>query len=130
MGRGSSKAGGAGGNIDIKGINGYDVKTADGQKMTFFFEKSEGITYYKNGIGEIGEPTPNNMTEKEFISRVEQNGASVDKMTKSEVKRKYDEYKKDREETNRVLDEAYVRDKTMKKGSKTNRIGTRVRRRK
>ena len=98
--------------------------------MQYFFQKQDGVTYYKNGIGEIGEPTPQNMTEQQMIDRMKSNGATVNKMSKSELTQIYDDYKADRKQTNDFLDQAYVQDKTMKRGSKYNRIGTRVRRRK
>lgn len=130
MGRGSSKASGGSGVVAaLKGVSGYNV-TFNGEDRQYFFEKHDDVTYYKTSINDIGEPTPNNMTETQMVNRMKENGASVNSMSKSELTKLYKGYQDDRKKTNEILNLAYVQDKTMKRGSRTNRIGTRVRRRK
>ena len=127
--RPGGSGGGGGAATALNGTSGYNV-TVNGQNMQYFFEKQDGVTYYKNSIGAIGEPTPENMTERQMIDRMKNNGVTVNKMSKSELTQLYDSYKSDRAQMNEFLNQAYVQDKTMKKGSKANRIGSRVRRRK
>lgn len=93
------------------GMTGYNVTTANGQKMTYYFEKSDEGTMYKRSIGALYEPTPNNMTEKEFIQRVQANGGTVEKISNAELARQQEEYRQDRERTNEFLNNTYARNK-------------------
>lgn len=91
------------------GTTGYDVINASGDRMTFYFQTVGDTTFYKNTIGEMGEPTPNNMTESEFIQRIKNNGGTVTKKTDEEIAKEYSDYRNDREATNKFLDAYAVR---------------------
>ena len=134
MGRGSSKAGGGSGGGGmvadaIKGMTGYKIQTPSGDNMEMYFEKRNGDTYYTSEIGATPERTPNGMTEREMVSRIQDNGGVVEKYTKSELIEKEERRRKNRKESNKMLDQAYVNDKDMKQGSRSDRTGNRVRRR-
>lgn len=113
----------------IKGVSGYDVTTASGNKMTYYLETVDGVTYYRDTINGVGEPTPNNMTEKEFIARIQENGGTVAKKSSSELLKEYEDYIKDREATSKFLDESYVRNKDADSGERAYRNYKRASRR-
>lgn len=68
--------GGRGGSsgIGIGGNSGLDV-TKDGQTTRYYFSSQNGTNYYQRGIEGMSEPTPLNMSAREFKQRVEANGA-------------------------------------------------------
>lgn len=117
------------------GISGYNVTTSNGQKMIFYFEKSpDGTTYYRNTINGVGEPTPNNMTEKEFVERIKNNGGTADRMSDADITKQLADYKKDREEFNDMMNREYARnrgadlgEKAYRNTKKANRIAKRGR---
>ena len=119
MGRGTSKAGGSGGGgsintqakENIKGLSGYNIVTANGDNVEFYFRKSEGDTYYSNTINGDFEQTPNNWTEQEMIQAVKNNGGTVDKYSNKQLIDIEEKRLKDRAETDKLLNQQYARNK-------------------
>lgn len=118
--------------VDDIGLHGYTVVTKDGNETTFYFEKNDdGETFYKNRIGEMGEPTPEGMTEQEFMDRVRNNGNSVTQMSDENIANQLSEYAKDRAELEKFLQRVSVRSdvadqisrayRTTRKASRINR---------
>ena len=106
-GRGSSSgAGGAGGGGGIRGIS----VNFNGEETTYFFETKNGVNYYSREMGGITQPTPNNVTPKELRERIESNGAKTKTIGQREYKKIKQEYKKDREETNKFLNTSWFKD--------------------
>lgn len=125
-GRGASSSGASiGGNID----SGYVVTSATGQTTEWYFTKANGQTYYRNTIGEMPTPTPNGWTEKQMIDRVVANGGSAQAKSRSELKREYSQFVNEKEQTNELLNQAYVSDRTFVRDSRALRIGRRASRR-
>lgn len=114
----------------VKGMTGYKVQTASGDNMEVYFRKQGGETYYTSEFGAIPEKTPNNMTEREMVNRIKDNGGKVEKYTKAELVEKEEKRRKNRKESDKMLDQAYVNDRDMKQGSRSDRTGNRARRRK
>lgn len=114
----------------VRDVNGYNVKTADGTNVDYYFVKNGDNTYYGTEINHIDEVTPNNWTEKQMINRIKSNGGTVSQYKEKEIVDKEVARIKDRRATDKFLNESYVQDKTMKKGSKANRIRGRVNKRK
>lgn len=123
-GRGASSGGGSGGKD-----SGYVIKTENGETLNMYFSKQGGKTYYSNTINGIPEPTPNNWTEKQMIDRITENGGTITKKTKADLRREYSNYQQGRKETNAILDRAYVSDSTFVRGSRADRIRRRASRR-
>ena len=94
-GRGSS-SGSIGGGIDV---------TYSGKTTRYYFSKQNGTNYYQKGVGGTPEPTPMNMSAKEFSDRVKANGATVKAVSRSARKNEEKAYKTDREATNRFLNQ-------------------------
>ena len=141
MGRGSSKAGGGGktsaftkeAEKNVRGMTGYNVTTANGDKMEFFFIKDGGETLYTNSIGGMPEITPNNWSEKQMIERIKGNGGSAEKYSKKELVEKEARRLEYRAKTSKVLDEAYARNKVgdqVNKAYRNTRKANRIARRK
>ena len=125
-GRGASSSNAPiGGNIN----SGYTVTSATGQTMEWYFSSANGQNYYRNSIGEIPEPTPNNWTDKQMIARVKENGGTAKEKTKTELKKEYAQYTSEKEATNRLLNQAYVSDRAFVKNSRQYRTGRRAARR-
>lgn len=126
-GRGGSSGIGAGGNT------GLDV-TRDGQTTRYYFSNRNGTNYYQRGISGTPEPTPANMSVKEFKQRVESNGATTKAVSGTERRKEQKSYKADREAANRFLDRETASNRTLSSGSradaKVNRVIRRRRRRK
>lgn len=124
-GRGGSSGIGTGGNT------GLDV-TSEGQTTRYYFSNRNGTNYYQRGIGGTPEPTPENMSAREFKQRVESNGATTKVVSGTERKRDESTYKADRKATNDFLNRNDVSDRTMSRGSradaKVNRVNRRRRR--
>lgn len=112
------------------GYTGLDVTTKDGETIRYYFTSNAGENYYQRGIGGNPEPTPLNMSVKEFRDRVEKSGASVREVSSAERRSDEDDYKRDRASTNKFLNTADVQDRTMKRGSKANRLASRIAKRK
>ncbi|MBR5677081.1 MAG: hypothetical protein IKX20_02975 [Paludibacteraceae bacterium] len=117
MAKGSSKAGGGAGGIvkqateNVKGINGYEVTTANGNKLEFFMRKVDGETFYSNQLGAIPESTPNGMSEQQMLDAITRNGGTVRKYSKQELVNMESQRLKDRQETNEFLNQQYARNK-------------------
>lgn len=110
-------------------ISGLDV-TLNGETTRYYFTKSGSQNYYQRGVDGTPEPTPLNMSAKEFRDRVEKSGASVREVSSAERRSDEDDYKRDRASTNKFLNAADVQDRTMKRGSKANRLASRIAKRK
>lgn len=127
IGGGSSSGGRSEAEQNVKGINGYKVTTASGDEMELFFAKNGDTNYYKRDLTEMFEETPNNWTEKQMIDRINENGGKAEKYSKKELVDKEQNRIEQRKQSDALLNQAYVSDKTMKKGSKANRIRNRNR---
>lgn len=119
-GRGSSGSG--------NNFYGLRVKTSDGFKAEYFFSTANGKNYYQTGISGKPQVMPNNMTKNEFRKRMIKNGATVSEISSREKAKMESEYKKDREETGKMLSAHDVQDKVMKRVTRMNRIANRRRR--
>lgn len=113
---------------NVKGVNGYNVVSSDGTKREFYFQTEGGKTYYSNSLGVVLEPTPNDWTEKEMIDAIKNNGGQVQKYSRSELVNKEAERLKDREETNRFLNNEYARNSGADIGAKAYRNTKRAQR--
>ena len=84
-GRGSSSGvGGAGGRLKTSGLE----VTTNGETTEYIFSSINGENYYQKGFGSVPEPTPLNMTAKEFKKRVEANGATTKVIGSKEMEKK------------------------------------------
>jgi hypothetical protein len=126
MPKGESGFGKSGGSSRISGL---DV-TLNGETTRYYFTKIGSQNYYQRGVDGTPEPTPLNMSAKEFRDRVEKSGASVREVSSAERRSDEDDYKRDRASTNKFLNTADVQDRTMKRGSKANRLASRIAKRK
>lgn len=102
-GRGSSS--GISGTNSVKGLT---VKM-NGQNIDYYFTTRNGTHYYQRGIGGDPNPTPQNMTMREFRRRVEQNGAEVKTISEQKRRKTEKEYMKRRKETEKDLDRLWNR---------------------
>ena len=93
-GRGSKSGGGGGG-------SGVDV-THNGETTRYYFSEKNGMNYYQRGVGGTPQPTPLNMTVRDFTKRVQANGATVKPVKAAEQKA----YEADRKATNDFLNQA------------------------
>ena len=114
-GRGSSSGVGGGG-IDV---------THSGKTTRYYFSKRNGVNYYQKGIRGTPEPTPRNMSAKEFSDRVKANGATVKAVSQSARKIEEKAYKADRKATNSFLNQA---DAKMGGNGRDQRMATKGRR--
>lgn len=121
-GRGGSFGVGKGG-----GNTGMDV-TKDGQTTRYYFSNRNGTNYYQRGISGTPQPTPANITAKEFKQRVESNGATVKNISASERRKDEKAHKADRKATNEFLNNAEF-NRTATKGSRSDRINNQANRR-
>ena len=137
MGRGTSKAGGgAGGNSslqsqatqNVKGVSGYNVTRSDGVNLDFFFQTVDGDTYYSNNLGDIPQPTPNNWTESEMISNIQNFGSTVSRYTKKQLVNMETQRLQQRQQTNDILNQAYARNSGADVGSRIYRNTRRAQR--
>ena len=75
--------GGRGSNSNLGGGSGSGLKTTgldvthNGETTRYYFTSKDGQNYYQRGISGTPEPTPLNMSAKEFRQRVESNGATT-----------------------------------------------------
>lgn len=102
-------------------INGY---TAD-----YYFSKNGDRNFYQRGIGGTPEPTPQNITAKEFKQRAISNGATVKNITSSEHKKSESEYKAERKAMNDFLDKETASNRSLSQGSRAARKVNRANRR-
>lgn len=103
--------GGRGGSSGISGAGkekGFDV-TVNGETTRYYFSSHGGTNYYQRGIGGTPEPTPLNMTAKQFRARVESNGASTKTVSNKEYKKELEAAKSYKEKTNKFLDEQWYK---------------------
>lgn len=128
MGRGSSKVGGGNQTVlsqaqeNIKGVSSYNVVTADGGTMDFYFIKtSGGDTLYGNSINGIANETPNGWTENQMITAIQNNGGTVDKYSKNQLLQIEIDRLNNRAATNAILDNAYVRNTVTDAGNRAYR---------
>lgn len=126
--------GGRGGSSGIGSNNkGLDVTTKDGQTTRYYFSNRNGINYYQRGVGGTPQPTPSNISVKEFKQRAESNGAITKVVSGMERRKEQKSYKADREATSRFLDKETASNRTLSSGSradaKVNRASRRRRRR-
>ena len=121
-GRGGSSGIGAGGNT------GLDV-TRDGNTTRYYFFNRNGTNYYQRGISGTPEPTPANMSVKEFKQRVESNGATTKAVSLTERRKEQKSYKADREEANRFLDRETASNRALSSGSRADAKVNRANRR-
>lgn len=91
---GSSGMGGTSGGSSER-YSGLDV-TKDGETTRYYFTNHKGTNYYQRGIDGKIEPTPLNMSAKEFKQRVEANGATTKKLSNSVYQKENKEYWKER----------------------------------
>lgn len=82
--------------------HGMDV-TINGETTRYYFTRKNGVNYYQRGIDGMPQPTPLNMPQREFLQRVESNGATTRNISASEWRKDLENYKKDRKETNDFL---------------------------
>lgn len=122
-GRGAASGAGGSGGLEV---------TKDGQTTRYYFESRNGVNYYQRGIGGTPEPTPMNMTAKEFRRRVEAGGASTRGISSAEKAREQKARKAEREATDRFLNIETASNRSLSSGSraeaKTNRANRRLRR--
>lgn len=90
------------------GNTGMDV-TKDGQTTRYYFSNRNGTNYYQRGISGTPQPTPANITAKEFKQRVESNGATVKNISASERRKDEKAHKADRKATNEFLTEQQLK---------------------
>lgn len=111
--------GGRGGSsgIGIGGNSGLDV-TKDGQTTRYYFSNRNGTNYYQRGIGGMPEPTPMNMSAKEFKQRVESGGATTKAVSVAERNKDKNTYKADRLATNQFLDKETASNRMLSRGSR------------
>lgn len=95
--------GGRGGSSNMSGksersgirYSGLDVTTKDGTTR-YYFTNREGTNYYQRGIDGDPEPTPLNMSAKEFKQRVEANGATTKPLSNSDYQKENKKYMEER----------------------------------
>lgn len=97
--------GGRGSSSGMSGSSGIDV-TSQGNTTRYYFTKRNGVNYYQRGISGTPEPTPRNMSVKEFTDRVKANGATVKIVSPSQRKAEEKAYKADRKATNDFLNQS------------------------
>ena len=98
---------------------GMDV-TLNGETTRYYFTRENGVNYYKRGIGGMEQPTPLNMSQREFRERAESNGATTKNLSVSEWRKDLENYKKDRKETNDFLNQNEF-NRTAKKDTRAER---------
>ena len=95
--------GGRGGSSGLgEKMSGLDV-TRNGDTTSYYFSKQDGVNYYQRGIGGMPEPTPLNMSIKEFAKRIASNGGKAERVTSSQKTMDERQYREDREKTDKFL---------------------------
>ena len=120
-GRGASSSGGGG----LSGVKGtFAISDADGNDMGLIISMADGKTFWQNARGRISE-LPENVSAKEYVDRVKNNGGSAQKLTKSDLKKMDAEHAADRKAVNDFLNKM-ENNKTARKGSAANKTASRV----
>jgi len=86
----------SGGGSGASRMTGLDV-TKDGEITRYYFTSHNGENYYQRGISGTLEPTPLNMSAKEFRQRVESNGATTKSISNAEYRKAESAYRKERD---------------------------------
>lgn len=120
--------GGRGGSSGISNNVGMAV-TAKGETTHYYFTTRNGTNYYQRGVSGTPEPTPLNMSAKEFRQRVERNGATVATISRAAKQKAEREYRADRKATSNFLNKEDASNKRMASGSRMSAKGNRARRR-
>lgn len=139
MGRGSSKAGGGSGGRNanplatqaaqnVQGVSGYHVTRSDGTVLDFFFQTQDGITYMSNNLGDIPQPTPNGWTETQTINTIKQFGGQVSAYSKQQLVNMETQRLQGMQQTNALLNQAYVRNSGADTGNRIYRNTRRAQR--
>ena len=126
-GRGSSSQMNSGSGSGVGRMTGLDM-TYNGETTRYYFAKgTDGTNYYQEGIGGNPEPTPLNMSPKEFRKRAESNGATFKTVSQSEYRKDVRVYEKDRKATDKFLNnEEY--NKHARKSTRNQRLMDRAQR--
>lgn len=95
--------------------------TKNGQTITYYFYRMDGKNYYQRGLEEFPEETPNNMSMSEFKRRVISNGATVKDISAAEKRKSEIAREAGKKETERILNQSYLTDRTFVKGSQAER---------
>lgn len=111
---------GAGSN-SVKGIT---VTLANNKTMRY--EERGGTVYNVSGVN----PQALNMSLSDIQKRAESQGLKYQTLTGFDLAKQEEVRKKEKSETERQLNQAYVGDKTFVKGSRASRVTNRVNKRK
>lgn len=87
------------------GGSGVDV-THNGETTRYYFSEKNGMNYYQRGVGGTPQPTPLNMTVRDFTKRVQANGATVKPVTAAAKAAEQKAYEADRKAANDFLNQA------------------------
>ena len=126
-GRGSNSKLGGGSGSGLK-TTGLDV-THNGETTRYYFTSKDGQNYYQRGISGTPEPTPLNMSAKEFRQRVESNGATTKAVSNAEYKKDTKRQENYRKAADRALNSLEYNE-TAKKSTRQNRLMDRAMRKK
>ncbi len=130
-GRGGKRGAAGGGAVDaetreieksLENINGYTIKTANGETLQYFFTERNGTTWYKNDINGMFAPMPGNLTEKQLISNAKSRGNSVSEIPLSEMVESVKKYRKNRNEMDKFLTQNDVKNISAQKGTRMIRL--------
>ena len=115
-GRGSSSGIGNGSGAKQITIN------ANGTKLTYRKESDGNV--YSVVDGRVGDKIPRTM--KQIEEAAKKSGFEFEVLNNTQYRRAEETQKRHEEESDRILDQAYVRDKHFVKGSRMSRIGNRA----
>ena len=127
--------GGRGSNSNLGGGSGSGLKTTgldvthNGETTRYYFTSKDGQNYYQRGISGTPEPTPLNMSVKEFRQRVESNGATTKAVSNAEYKKDTKRQENYRKAADRALNSLEYNE-TAKKSTRQNRLMDRAMRKK
>lgn len=127
--------GGRGSNSNLGGGSGSGLKTTgldvmhNGETTRYYFTSKDGQNYYQRGISGTPEPTPLNMSAKEFRQRVESNGATTKAVSNAEYKKDTKRQENYRKAADRALNSLEYNE-TAKKSTRQNRLMDRAMRKK
>ena len=127
--------GGRGSNSNLGGGSGSGLKTTgldvthNGETTRYYFTSKDGQNYYQRGISGTPEPTPLNMSAKEFRQRVESNGAKTKAVSNAEYKKDTKRQENYRKAADRALNSLEYNE-TAKKSTRQNRLMDRAMRKK
>ena len=95
---------------------------ADGTRLIYRREPDGNV--YRVMDGRIGDKIPRTM--KQIEESAKKNGFEFEVLNDTQYKKAEAAQRRQKEETDRILDQAYVRDKNFVKGSRMSRIGNRA----